>query len=188
MNNIDIRSLDVAWLRTQIRVIDQDPILLDMTICENIALGLNKDDAERGQEFVRDQVIEAAKLAEAHDFIVNKCELNYDTPIRHIRRLSGGQRQRIAIARALISRPTILVCDEVTSSLDADTEKTILGTLFKAMKGKTVLVIAHRLSTIRHADEIVFFEHGKIMERGTHEELVHLNGRYSGYLKTLNHK
>lgn len=188
LNNIDIRSLDVAWLRTQIRVIDQDPILPDMTICENIALGLNKDDAERGQEFVRDQVIEAAKLAEAHDFIVNKCELNYDTPIRHIRRLSGGQRQRISIARALISRPTILVCDEVTSSLDADTEKTILGTLFKAMKGKTVLVIAHRLSTIRHADEIVFFEHGKIMERGTHEELVHLNGRYSGYLKTLNHK
>ncbi|KAL7535314.1 hypothetical protein ACHAXR_010329 [Thalassiosira sp. AJA248-18] len=171
LNGIDIRNLDVAWLRAQIRVVDQDPVLPDMTIFENIALGLNN--ADRGEEFVRKQVIEAAKLAEAHEFITNKCESGYDTPVRHIHRLSGGQRQRIAIARALVSRAPILVCDEITSSLDADTEKTVIGTLFNAMKGKTVLVIAHRLSTIRHADEIVFLEHGKVVERGTHEELLH---------------
>ena len=99
MNDIDIRSLDVAWLRSQIAVVDQDPILPDMTICENIALGL-------GQDY-------AAKLAEAHEFITTNCEEGYDTPVRQIHRLSGGQRQRIAIARALISRATILVCDEV---------------------------------------------------------------------------
>jgi ATP-binding cassette subfamily B (MDR/TAP) protein 1 len=113
MNDIDIRSLDVAWLRRQIAVVDQDPILPDMTICENIALGLGQDYAGRGPQFVRDRVIEAAKLAEAHEFITKNCEEGYDTPVRQIHRLSGGQRQRIAIARALISRATILVCDEV---------------------------------------------------------------------------
>jgi len=186
LNGVDIRSIDVSWLRTQIRTIDQDPMLLDMTIFENIAIGLSKDDAEKGPEYIRERVIEAAKLAEAHDFIIHKCESGYDTPIQQIHRLSGGQRQRIAIARALVSRAPILICDEVTSALDAGTEKTIVRTLFESMKGKTVLLIAHRLSTIRHADEIVFFEHGKIMERGSHDQLVELNGRYSSYLKTLN--
>jgi ATP-binding cassette subfamily B (MDR/TAP) protein 1 len=113
MNGIDIRSLDVAWLRSQIAVIDQDPILPDMTICENIALGIGEDYAGQGSQFIRDRVIEAAKLAKAHEFIINKCEEGYDTPVRQIHRLSGGQRQRIAIARAIISRGTILVCDEV---------------------------------------------------------------------------
>jgi len=113
MNGIDIRSLDVAWLRSQIAVIDQDPVLPDMTICENIALGLGQEYVGRSPQYVRDRVIEAAKLAEAHEFITTKCEEGYDTPVRQIHRLSGGQRQRIAIARALISQATILVCDEV---------------------------------------------------------------------------
>ena len=189
MNDIDIRSLDVAWLRSQIAVIDQDPILPDMTICENIALGLGRQKAGQDSQYVRDRVVEAAKLAEAHEFITTKCEKGYDTPVRLLHRLSGGQRQRIGIARALISRAKILICDEVTSALDADTEKVILSTLFDAMKGKSVLIIAHRMSTIRKADEILFLEHGQIVERGTHEELLLLNNRYASYLKTaFNHE
>jgi len=185
LNGTDITTLDVAWLRSQIAVIDQDPVLPDMTICENIALGLSKRDSVQGQKYVLDRVVDAAKLADAHDFITNKCEKGYDTPIRQIHRLSGGQKQRIAIARALISRAPILICDEVTSSLDAETEKTVISTMLEAMRGKTVLVIAHKLSTIRHADEIVFLEHGKILERGTHDELLKLGRRYSGYLDTI---
>jgi len=184
LNGVDIKTLNVAWLRSKIAVIDQDPILPDMSIKDNIALGLSHEDSSRGEEYAWERVIEASKLAEAHDFITNKCEQGYDTPVRHIHRLSGGQKQRIAIARALISRAPILICDEVTSSLDSETEKTIIGTLFNAMKYKSVLVIAHRMSTIRHADEIIFLEHGKIVERGTHDELVQLDRRYSGYLKT----
>ena len=184
LNDVDIRTLDVAWLRTQIAAVDQDPILPDMTICENIALGLQKEDTRKGAEYINDRVVEAAQLAEAHDFIMTKCESGYDTPIRNIHRLSGGQKQRIAIARALITKAPILICDEVTSSLDTDTEKNVINSLFKAMKDKTVLVIAHRLSTIQHADEIVFLEHGQVVEKGSHEELLKLNGRYASYLRT----
>ena len=154
-----------------------------MTIFENISLGMSQNDVGRGKEYVLERVIEAAKLAEAHEFIIDKCESGYDTPIRQISRLSGGQRQRIAIARALISRVQILICDEITASLDVETEQTVLSTLFGAMKGKTLLVVAHRLSTIRHADEIVFMQDGKIVERGSHDDLMLLKGRYCDYLQ-----
>ena len=146
LNNVNIKSIDVSWLRSHIRCIDQDQILpADMTIFENISLGMSQNDVGRGKEYVLERVIEAAKLAEAHEFIIDKCESGYDTPIRQISRLSGGQRQRIAIARALISRAQILICDEITASLDVETEQTVLSTLFGAMKGKTLLVVAHRL-------------------------------------------
>ena len=148
---------------------------------------MSQHDVKRGNEYVLGRVIEAAKLADAHEFIINKCESGYDTPIRQISRLSGGQRQRIAIARALISRAQILICDEITASLDAETEKIVLGTLFRAMKGKTLLVVAHRLSTIRHADEIVFMQEGEIAERGSHDELMLLGGRYCDYLRNDHH-
>ena len=185
LNNTNIKTIDVSWLRRHIRCIDQDHVLPpDMTIFENISLGMAENDVKRGgDDYVRNRVIEAAKLAEAHDFIMNKCESGYDTPIRQISRLSGGQRQRIAFARALISNAQILICDEITASLDAETEKKVLGTLFRVMKDKALLVIAHRLSTIRHADEIVFMEDGKIIERGSHDELLRLNGRYCDYLR-----
>lgn len=188
LNDVNIKSIDVSWLRSHIRCIDQDQILHpDMTILENISLGLSKDDVERGSEYVFDRVIEAAKLAEAHEFIVGKCVSGYRTPIRQIACLSGGQRQRIAIARALISRARVLVCDEISASLDAETEKKVIRTLFGAMKGKTLLVVAHRLSTIRHADEIVFMQDGKIVESGSHNELVLLKGRYCNYLQNDRH-
>jgi ABC-type multidrug transport system fused ATPase/permease subunit len=185
VNNVDIKRIDLAWLRKHVRVIDQDPVLPDLTIFENIALGVDDVDGVKDKDFVYNKVVEAAKLADAHNFIT-KCEQGYDTPIRFISRLSGGERQRIAIARALVSQASIIVCDEITSSLDTETERTIMSTLSRAMKGKAILIIAHRLSTIRAADEIVFLEKGRIVERGTHEELVQLKGRYSSYVKTLN--
>ena len=185
LNNVNIKSIDVSWLRSHIRCIDQEQALPpDMTIFENISLGMSREESERGREYVFERVIRAAKLAEAHEFIINKCESGYDTPIRQISCLSGGQRQRIAIARALISSAKVLICDEITASLDAETEKKVLNTLFAAMVGKTLLVVAHRLSTIRRADEIVFMEDGKIVERGSHEELMELRGRYCDYLAT----
>ncbi|KAL7497172.1 hypothetical protein ACHAWT_008092 [Skeletonema menzelii] len=185
LNNVNIKSIDVSWLRSHIRCISQEQTLPpDMTIFENISLGMSRDDVERGRDYVFDRVIDAAKLAEAHEFIINKCESGYDTPIRQISCLSGGQRQRIAIARALISSAKVLIADEITASLDAETEKKVLSTLFGAMKGKMLLVVAHRLSTIRRADEIVFMEDGKIVERGSHEELMLLKGRYCDYMET----
>ena len=188
LDNIDIKDIDVSWLRRHVRCIDQNQVLPpNMTIFENISLGMAQEDMKRGSDHVRDRVIEAAKLAEAHEFIMNKCESGYDTNIRDICRLSGGQCQRIAIARALISNAHILICDEITASLDAETEKTVLDTLFKAMKGKSLLCVAHRLSTIRHADEIVFMDDGKIVERGSHDELMLLNGRYCDYLRNDHH-
>ncbi len=188
LNDVNIKSIDVSWLRSHIRCIDQDQILPpDMTIFQNISLGMSKGEVERGSEYVFDRVIEAAKLADAHEFIVGKCESGYHTPIRQVACLSGGQRQRIAIARALISRARVLICDEITASLDAETEKKVLRTLFGAMKGKTLLVVAHRLSTIRRADEIVFMQDGKILERGSHDELMLLKGRYCNYLQNDNH-
>jgi ABC-type multidrug transport system fused ATPase/permease subunit len=181
----DIKTIDLAWLRKQIRVIDQDPVLPDLTIHENIALGLD-DDSDLDKLLVQQRVVAAAKLADADNFIITKCEKGYDTPVRFISRLSGGERQRIAIARALISHASIIICDEITASLDAETEQTVMGTLLRALKGKAVLLIAHRLSTIRHADEIAFLEKGRIVERGTHDELIQMNGRYASYVKTLN--
>ena len=184
LNNVDIKNFDLTWLRKHIRVIDQDPVLPDLTIFENIALGLD-DESGLDKKFVHDRVIEAAKLADAHNFITTKCEHGYDTPVRFISRLSGGERQRIAIARALISGAPIYICDEITASLDAETERTVMNTLTHAMKGKAVLLIAHRLSTIKNADEIAVLEKGRIIERGCHETLLKLNGRYSSYVRTL---
>lgn len=185
LNKVDIRGIDLQFLRNYIRVIEQDPVLPDLTIYENIALGLDDKVAAEDDTYVRDRVIEAAKLADAHNFITTKCEKGYDTPLSFISRLSGGERQRIAIARALISDASIIVCDEITASLDAETERNIMTTLSRAFEGKAVLLIAHRLSTIRHADEIAFLEKGRIVERGTHDELIRLNKRYSSYVKTL---
>jgi ATP-binding cassette subfamily B protein len=157
-------------LREHISLIPQDPMLFHRTLMENIRYG--KIDA------TDDEVIAAARLAYAHDF-VQELPQKYDSLVgeRGVK-LSGGQRQRIAIARAILKNSPILILDEATSSLDSKTEKLIQKGLDNLMKGKTVIVIAHRLSTISHMDRIVVFDNGRIVEQGTHNELLDRNGHY----------
>ena len=170
VDGFNVREVDLVTLRRQIGIVLQTSLLFSTTIRENIAYG--RPDASE------EEVIEAAKAAQAHDFI-NKLSNGYETVIgeRGIT-LSGGQRQRIAIARALIMNPRILILDDSMSSVDTETEKLIQEALETLMLGRTTFVIAHRLSTVRRADLILVMDHGKIIERGTHTELLGLNGLY----------
>ncbi|CAO2819633.1 unnamed protein product [Amaranthus hypochondriacus] len=160
----DIRELDLKWLRQQIGLVNQEPALFATSIRENILYG--KDDA------TLDEITRAAKLSEAITFINNLPE-RYDTQVgeRGIQ-LSGGQKQRIAIARALVKNPSVLLLDEATSALDAESEKSVQEALDRVMVGRTTVVVAHRLSTVRNADVIAVVQGGKIVETGSHEELV----------------
>jgi ATP-binding cassette, subfamily B, bacterial MsbA len=166
----DIRELRLADLRGLMGIVTQDTILFHDTIRANIAYG--RDDA------TQEEVEAAARAAHAHDFIVDFPQ-GYDTVVgeRGVR-LSGGQRQRLAIARALFRNPPILILDEATSALDTQSEHLVQRAIEELMHDRTVLVIAHRLSTIRRADEIVVLEVGRIVERGTHDELLELEGTY----------
>lgn len=171
IDGIDIGQIDPAWLRRQIGVVLQENLLFSRSIRENIAL--------TNPAMPLEQVMDAAKLSGAHDFILALPQ-GYDTLIEERGvNLSGGQRQRIAIARALVNAPRILIFDEATSALDAESEE-IIQTNLKAMAaGRTVLIIAHRLSAIRQCDRIITLEKGKIVESGTHENLLQSNGRYA---------
>jgi ATP-binding cassette, subfamily B, bacterial len=164
LDGVDVRDLKLSSLRGEIGVISQDPFLFSATVRENIAFGVPAPTNE--------DVEHAARLAQAHEFI-ERLPNGYDTVIgeRGIT-LSGGQRQRIAIARALIVDPRVLILDDATASVDATTEAHIRLGLREAMRGRTTIIIAHRLSTIALADEIVVLERGKIVARGTHDELV----------------
>lgn len=167
----DIRDLTLKSLRNSMSVVNQEVMLFDDTILENIRYG--KEDA------TEEQIIEAAKLARADEFI-NELSQKYNTQIgQNGIRLSGGQRQRIAIARAILYNAPILLLDEATSSLDPVSEKLIKDALTKLMAGRTTLVIAHRLSTVIHADKIIVISHGKVIEEGTHQELLSRNGAYA---------
>jgi subfamily B ATP-binding cassette protein MsbA len=150
--------------------VNQDPILFNDTFFDNIAFG----DVNATEE----EVISAAKVANAHDFIIASPE-GYQTNIGDRGgKLSGGQRQRISIARAVLKNPPILILDEATSALDTESEKLVQQALENLMKNRTSIVIAHRLSTIKNADLICVFQEGEIVERGTHEELISRDGIY----------
>ncbi|VAI48198.1 unnamed protein product [Triticum turgidum subsp. durum] len=164
LDDHDIRDLDVKWLRGQIGLVNQEPALFATSIRENILYG--KSDA------TADEIDHAAKLSEAITFINNLPE-RYETQVgeRGIQ-LSGGQKQRIAISRAILKNPSILLLDEATSALDAESEKSVQEALDRVMVGRTTVVIAHRLSTIRNADTIAVVDGGRIVETGTHEQLM----------------
>jgi subfamily B ATP-binding cassette protein MsbA len=170
IDETDIKEYSLESLRSQMSIVTQEPILFNDSIANNIKLG--KPDA------TDEEVIQAAKVANAHNFIIQK-ENGYQTNIGDRgSKLSGGERQRLTIARALLKNPPILILDEATSSLDTESERLVQDAINKMMQNRTSLVIAHRLSTIRHADEIIVLQKGKIVERGTHDGLLHQNGFY----------
>lgn len=170
VDDVNIKDAKVHDLRALMGNVNQEAILFNDTFFNNIAFGVENATLE--------QVIEAAKVANAHDFI-EATEKGYDTNIGDRgSKLSGGQRQRISIARAILKNPQILILDEATSALDTESERLVQDALEKLMKNRTTLVIAHRLSTIKNADEICVMHEGKIVERGHHDDLYELNGYY----------
>lgn len=166
----DIKDLDISSLRKNIGYVGQDVYLFHGTILENIAYGSHK--------LSKEEIIEIAKLAEAHEFITSLPK-GYDTIVgERGHRLSGGQRQRISIARALVKEPSILILDEATSAVDNETEAAIQRSLAKVKKGRTTIIIAHRLSTVVDADRIYVLDQGKVMQTGSHQELITQGGIY----------
>ena len=171
----DLRDLRVADLRSLMGCVNQEAILFNDTIFNNITFGVESATLE--------EVEDAARIANAHDFIM-ATEHGYETPIGDRGcRLSGGQRQRLSIARAVLKNPPVLILDEATSALDSESEVLVQQALERLMKNRTTLVIAHRLSTIRNADLICVLHQGRIVERGTHEQLLSPDAR--GYYRRL---
>ena len=171
VDGVDLAAVDTAGLRRQVGVVLQESVLFNGTVRTNIALADPAAPIER--------VMGAAKLAGAHDFILELPE-GYDTIVgERGSSLSGGQKQRIAIARALLTNPRILIFDEATAALDYESERVIQNNMEQIAKGRTVLIIAHRLSTLRHTDRIITIERGRLIEDGTHEDLLRQGGRYA---------
>ena len=169
IDGINIKELGLHDLRHLIGNVNQEAILFNDTFKNNISFGVAADD---------NGIVESAKIANAHDFI-SQTEKGYETNIGDRGgRLSGGQRQRVSIARAILKNPPILILDEATSALDTESERLVQDALYKLMKTRTTIAVAHRLSTIKNSDEICVMHEGEIVERGTHDELMQLNGYY----------
>ncbi|KAI8391129.1 putative ABC transporter protein [Radiomyces spectabilis] len=172
----DLKTLNVRWLRDQIGVVSQEPVLFNMTIRQNLLMGVQHD-------VTSDEIVDACKKANCHMFIT-QLPNGYDTIVgEHGGMMSGGQKQRIAIARAILKNPAILLLDEATSALDTQSERLVQTALDAASVNRTTIVIAHRLSTIRNADLIVVMQEGDLVEQGTHNELLELGGVYAGLVK-----
>ncbi|CAK4731280.1 unnamed protein product [Aphanomyces euteiches] len=183
----DISTLNLHWLRSQIGLVGQEPVLFVGTIAENIASGISD---YTSLPDLQERVEAAAKMANAHNFIMQFPD-GYQTQVGlKGEQLSGGQKQRIAIARAIMKNPSILLLDEATSALDSESEKVVQEALDKLLvaKGRTTIVIAHRLSTIRNADKICVVSGGRIVEQGTHDQLMKLNGIYTRLVHMSSHR
>jgi len=183
LDGIDIRKLEPRWLRKQFGLVSQEPVLFADTIANNISYGVDLDSKPKTSQsndtgITQSQIECAARMANAHEFIMQLPQQYNTLAGERGALLSGGQRQRIAIARAILNNPAILLLDEATSALDNENEKQVQEALERLMNGRTAIIIAHRLSTVRNADMIAFVEEGKIIETGTHTELMQKRGSY----------
>jgi ABC-type bacteriocin/lantibiotic exporter with double-glycine peptidase domain len=170
IDNYDISKVELSSLREQIGIVSQDPLLFEGSVQENIAINY--------PEATTTEIIQAAQLAVAHDFIMDLPN-GYNTQVgERGANLSGGQKQRLAIARTILQRPRLLILDEATSALDYDTERRLCQNLINNFRGITIFCITHRLRTIQEADQILVMDRGMVAEVGTHQELVQQRGLY----------
>lgn len=183
LDGVDIRKYNTQWLRSNIRLVQQEPVLFRGTIFQNVAKGFLNDQLDLPLEEQTKLVEEACKASNAHDFIM-ELPNGYQTEVgERASMLSGGQRQRVSIARSIISDPTVLLLDEATSALDPRAERLVQDALDRVSENRTTLIIAHKLATVKNADTIVVMSYGRVMEQGTHDELLALDGQYAALVR-----